>query len=316
MALLVVFLLTGMTGCGEKPHENDPQEQLPAGDNDTPRDADEILVIFFSATGNTEKVAEMIASITGGKLIRIIASEPYSFEDLNYGDKTSRTSIEQNDQSARPGIENEISLEGCKTLYLGYPIWWGQAPRIMDSFVESHDFTGITVIPFCTSGSSDIGKSDDRLAELAKSGNWLQGKRFPGSVSRSMLEEWIREVGQMEKEKTMRLYINETEIPVSWQSNEAVSALKDLLSSGDLTVEMSMYGGFEQVGPLGTSLPRDDKQTVTGPGDIVLYSGNQIVIFYGTNSWSYTRLGHVDLSEEELAELLGHGDVIVKLTLQ
>ena len=112
---------------------------------------------------------------------------------------------------------------------------------------------------------------------------------------------------------TMKLYIGEIEVPVSWLENESVEALKEL-AKGGLTVEASMHGGFEQYGPLGADLPRNDEETVTAPGDIVLYSGNQIVVFYGTNTWRYTRLGHVALSQAELTDLLANGNV--RITLQ
>ena len=111
-------------------------------------------------------------------------------------------------------------------------------------------------------------------------------------------------------EDAMRLLIGETELPVTWENNASVEELKEL---SPVTIQMSMYGGFEQVGPIGTSIVRDDTQTVTDFGDIVLYSGNQIVIFYGSNSWAYTRLGHVDLSQEEMAELLSNGDVVIRI---
>ena len=102
--------------------------------------------------------------------------------------------------------------------------------------------------------------------------------------------------------------INDTAVSVDWEENESVAALRELVKSGPLVIEMSPYGGFEQVGPIGRSLPRNDVQTVTGPGDIVLYSGDRIVVFYGSNSWAYTRLGHItDKTQPELAQLLdGH----------
>ena len=112
------------------------------------------------------------------------------------------------------------------------------------------------------------------------------------------------------EEKAMHMRIGDTEVPVTWEGNASVDALRELLP---LTVGMSMYGGFEQVGSLGQSLPRNDEQTATDYGDIVLYSGDQIVVFYGTNRWAYTRLGHIDLSRQEMDDLLGHGDVEVSL---
>ena len=118
-----------------------------------------------------------------------------------------------------------------------------------------------------------------------------------------------------EKAETMRLKIGETEVSVAWEDNESVDALKELARDG-LSIPMSMYGGFEQVGPIGKDLPREDRQTTTQAGDIVLYSGNQLVIFYGSNTWAYTRLGKiVDKSASELTELLGSGDAAVTLTM-
>jgi hypothetical protein len=112
--------------------------------------------------------------------------------------------------------------------------------------------------------------------------------------------------------KTLTLTINGREVPVTWENNDSVTALSELSSDG-LTVNMSMYGGFEQVGSLGSSIPRNDEQTSTSYGDIVLYQGNQIVIFYGSNSWSYTRLGHINLSRGEMTDLLSDGDVTINL---
>ena len=120
-----------------------------------------------------------------------------------------------------------------------------------------------------------------------------------------------------EEEKSMlEMMIGETRVEVSWEENESVRSLMDLCRAEPLRVSLSMYGGFEQVGPIGTRLPRHDVQTTTSSGDIVLYSGDQIVVFYGSNSWAYTRLGHItDQSEADMAELLGRGDVTLTLRL-
>lgn len=111
----------------------------------------------------------------------------------------------------------------------------------------------------------------------------------------------------------MILKIDGKEIPVTWEDNASVDALSELADAG-LEIQMSMYGGFEQVGSIGQSIIRNDKQTVTTAGDIMLYSGNQIVVFYGSNSWAYTRLGKINLSEKELTELLSKGDVVLNVT--
>ena len=152
----------------------------------------DVLVAFFSATGTTKRLAERIAAVTGGDLYEILAADPYTAEDLNYSDRSSRSTSEQNDKNARPAIGSEdISLEGYTTIYLGFPIWWGEEPRILDTFVEKYNFEGITVIPFCTSGGSGIGRSGPNMEALAESGTWLEGKRLSASVSEADLQSWI-----------------------------------------------------------------------------------------------------------------------------
>ena len=181
-----VLMLTVFTAGGNMVH---------AETADTPAAHSDILVAYFSATGTTKGVAERIASVTGGDLYEILPAEPYTEEDLNYNDSSSRTTIEQNDKSVRPEIgSEEISLEGYTTIYLGFPIWWGEEPRILDTFAEKYSFEGITVIPFCTSGGSGIGRSGSNMEALAGSGTWLEGERFNGNVSEEELQSWIDEL--------------------------------------------------------------------------------------------------------------------------
>lgn len=120
--------------------------------------------------------------------------------------------------------------------------------------------------------------------------------------------------GKEEEGSDMNMKIGDTFVQVVWEDNESVEALRELVSESPLTIQMSMYGNFEQVGSIGQSLPSDDVHITAKAGDIVLYSGNQMVVFYGSNSWSYTRLGHIsDFSKSELKELLGNGDVSVTI---
>ena len=118
-------------------------------------------------------------------------------------------------------------------------------------------------------------------------------------------------------DSSMIMKIGDTKVNVDWEDNQAVEALRNMAEDGDVTIQMSMYGGFEQVGSIGHSLPRDDKQTTTSSGDVVLYSGNQMVVFYGSNSWSYTRLGHIsDKNAEEMTDLLSNGDVTITISVE
>ena len=130
-------------------------------------------------------------------------------------------------------------------------------------------------------------------------------------------ESEVSEAGSEEAESMLQMTIGETLVDVEWEDNGSVEALKELCQEGPLTIRMSMYGGFEQVGSIGQSLPRDDTQTTTQAGDIILYSGDQIVVFYGSNSWAYTRLGHItDKSAQEMGELLGNGDVTITIEME
>ena len=150
------------------------------------------LVVYFSCTGTTKGVAEKLAKVTGAELYEIVPAVPYTDEDLNYSDRSTRATSEQDHPDTRPEIGGEdIDLAGYNTVYIGYPIWWGEEPRILCTFVEAHDFTGMTVIPFCTSGGSGIGRSGRDLAELAGTGTWLDGARHSGSISEDELLAWV-----------------------------------------------------------------------------------------------------------------------------
>ncbi|MBR1738248.1 MAG: hypothetical protein IJ736_14775 [Firmicutes bacterium] len=151
------------------------------------------LVVYFSVTGNTDNVANKIAAKTNADIYKIEAKEPYTDEDINYNNDNSRTSLEQNDRSVRPEINGIIEdFDDYSLIFIGYPIWWGDSPRIMSTFVEAYDFNAKTVIPFCTSASSPIGSSSRDLEQLSNSGKWLEGKRFSGNASQAEIAEWIK----------------------------------------------------------------------------------------------------------------------------
>ena len=165
-------------------------EQTPVPKTETK--AGNVLVVYFSCTGTTKAVAENAAEALGADLYEIVPETPYEPADLDYGDDNSRTSQEQNDDGARPAIRGSVENMGdYDTILLGYPIWWGQAPRIISTFLESYDLSGKTIVPFCTSGSSGIGSSDTNLHALAAEAHWMPGKRFEAGASRSLVGEWI-----------------------------------------------------------------------------------------------------------------------------
>ena len=170
----------------------------PSSQPETEGETGKTLVVYYSATGNTEQVANYIAGITGGDLFELEPVEPYTSDDLDWTDDNSRVSQEYYDESLRDvelvadTVENWGSYD---TVFIGYPIWWGIAAWPTDGFVEANDFTGKTVIPFCTSSSSGLGESGELLAELAGTGDWQEGMRFRSSASEEDVQAWIDSLG-------------------------------------------------------------------------------------------------------------------------
>jgi len=151
-----------------------------------------VLVAYFSCTGNTESVAEKIAAQTQAACYRITPADPYTADDLNYNDDSCRANQEMNDASARPSLADEpADLTTCDTIYLGYPIWWGTAPRIIQTFLESNDCSGKTIYLFCTSGSSGVERSLRELQEQYPSVNFAAGKRFSANASNEDIAAWL-----------------------------------------------------------------------------------------------------------------------------
>lgn len=154
------------------------------------------LTVYFSCSGNTRAVAEKIAGITGGDIYRIVPETPYMAADLDYN-TDCRANREQNDPAARPAIDGRVeNMSDYDTVFLGYPIWWSIAPRIISTFLESYDFAGKTVVPFCTSGSSGVGSSDTNLHASTPKAVWKAGRRFRGNETEADIRQWI--------EKSMR----------------------------------------------------------------------------------------------------------------
>ena len=282
-----------------------------ASDNDT-------LVIYFSRTGNTEKIAEYLIDITNADSYVIEAAVPYSDADIKYQDDNCRANKEQNDKSVRPEIANPIaSIDSYDTIFLGYPIWWGQEPRIIDTFLESYDFSDKTVIPFCTSASSGIATSEKNIKALVSIGNQLEGRRFSSGATKEDVKAWYDTLplNEEKSDNKLKISVNGTELTATLEDNSSAQALTELLKQGNITVDMSDYGNFEKVGNLPQSLPKNDEKITTVPGDIILYQGNKITIYYAENTWDFTKLGHINnITQEELKAILGDGDITVTLS--
>ena len=176
-SVLIAISLVLTIGCASKKEEVNNNSDV-----NTTASNDNSVVLYFSATGTTKKIAERIANKSGSPIIEIIPKKKYTSADLNYNDDC-RANREQNDSSARPEIENTIDISGYDTIYLGYPIWWGTNPKIILTLLDTYDFTGKTIIPFCTSGSSGIEDSVDNLRKYNSNLNIKDGKRFSSDDS-------------------------------------------------------------------------------------------------------------------------------------
>ena len=166
------------------------------------------------------------------------------------------------------------------------------------------------------SSNTPFSESSETATQPQTNGTTASGSETEKTDATTAQTETTTEAAtETEAVKTMILMIGSTEVPVVWEDNASVEELKKLAESG-LSIQMSKYGGFEQVGPIGQRIPDSDKKITTSPGDIVLYSGNQIVIFYGSNTWSYTKLGKINLSKNELKELLSKGDVKISIAVR
>ena len=181
------------------PADTEENTAAPESSGDGAAAADgNVLVVYYSASGNTETAANYIAQATGGDIFEITPAEPYTSDDLNWTDDNSRVSREHEDESLRDveltttEVENWDSYD---TVFIGYPIWWGIAAWPVDGFVEANDFSGKTVIPFCTSSSSGLDQSGELLAQLAGTGDWQEGQRFRSSASQEDVNEWVDSLG-------------------------------------------------------------------------------------------------------------------------
>ena len=208
--LLALGMMAAAVGCSASQEEQQNQnnssvqedtktEETNTEETDTAEG--KTLVAYYSATGNTKAVAEMIAETLGADTFEITPAEPYTSEDLNWTDDSSRVSQEYSDPSLRTvelTADTVENWESYDTVFIGYPIWWGIAAWPVDSFVSANDFTGKTVIPFCTSSSSGLGESGQLLEELAGSGDWQEGQRFRSGADEADVSKWLEDIGMKE----------------------------------------------------------------------------------------------------------------------
>lgn len=307
--VLVTFFL--VTGCGVFVKEE--EQKIVKKNNGSQYNS---VVLYFSATGNTENIAKKISEITNSDLVEILPEKEYTEDDLNYADDSCRANKEQNNALSRPKIKNNIDISSYDVIFLGYPIWWGTNPRIILTLLDTVDFSDKKIILFSTSSSSGIEKSVTDIKEYKSNLNVIGSKRFSSYETNKEIESWLSMLNIYSQENEIYIKVNDSVLSATLDDNSSSKALVDKLKQGDITIHMSDYGNFEKVGELGFILPANDKNITTEPGDIILYQKDKITIYYDTNTWNFTKLGKIDnVNKNELKKILGDGDVSVTFSL-
>lgn len=198
--IMSVLLLFGLAACGNEQQAADggADENVSDAANTENMESGKTLVVYYSASGNTKEAAEYIAAATGGDLFELEPAEPYTGEDLDWTDEDSRVCREHDNEGERNVELVSVEVpdwESYETVFVGYPIWWGIAAWPVNGFITANDFTGKTVVPFCTSASSGLGESGELLEEMAGTGNWLEGERFSSGVSEEDVKNWADGLG-------------------------------------------------------------------------------------------------------------------------
>ena len=276
-----------------------------------------VLVAYFSFTSNTKAYAEKIAEISGGDLYEIVPEVAYGSENSNYYDQSTRAYKEQYNTGGeqRPAIkETLVNASQYDVVFLGSPIWYGKSPRVILTFLDKYSFKGKTIIPFVTSGSSGISSVNSELSSTYPDINWKEGRRLNG-VSDADLRTWVQSFVGSATQK-MYLTIGGVTKTATLVSNSSTEALVAQLQKGNITYEAHDYGNFEKVGELGYTFPENNEQINTVPGDLILYQGENLCIYYDTNSWNFTRIGKLDnMTQSDIKTWVNAGGDNVSVTL-
>ena len=328
--------------CGSDEPENPqpiPEQPENPGGNDNPDPTDptpgengRYLVVFASRSGNTERVAQTIRATLGCDMLEVEPNEPYE-EDYDAMLARAQQELAEIDRGNYPPVSTVVErFDDYDLLIVGYPIWYGSMATPMQSFLHEHaaKLSGKRVALFATSGSSGMAASVAEARALCPDSEVLEPTLLLTSADLPQMENSVREwLGSLDltqndhndnddmQSNTIRLTVNGRSFTATLEDNSSARALAEHLAQGDLQVLMEDYGDMEKVGPLGFSLPRNDVRITTTPGDLILYQGNMLTIYYDVNTWSFTRLGHVDgvSTREEMLELLGgKGSVTVTLS--
>ena len=321
MALFISFQLMGCSknNTGNEPEKPEQPEQ--------PSENLKTLVVYYSWSGNSRSIANELRSILNCDVVEILPATPYT-TDYNTMLNVAQSEISAIDANGSyPAITNNLdSIGDYDTIFICYPLWWSRMSTLTQSFLHKHSekLNGKTIALICTSGSSGISGTVADARRICPNSVFTEALHIRSaniSNAQSLLTQWLETMNisteNTNNNKTMNIKISGgREFTATMVENSSTAALMDILESGPLTIQMHDYGNMEKVGGLGRNLPTNDEQITTQSGDLILYQGNALVIYYAPNTWTFTRLGKInDVTPSELRAALGEGDVTVTLSL-
>jgi flavodoxin len=336
---IILSLAFTVTACsGGSTNSEEPVPEQPGGNRNGGDDEGNTsshgsngryLILYCSRTSNTVRVAEQIRATLDCDILEVEPETPY---DNDYSVMLNRAQQELAAIRAGnyPSIKTSAeSFEQYDTVFVGYPIWYGSMATPMQTFLHRHrdKLTGKHIALFATSGSSGISSSVSEARSLCSGAIVLNETLHLTSSSMSQMANrvtaWLEQIGAKRGSNgnnptggTMKITVGSRELTATLVQNSSTEALKELLKDSPLTIDMHDYGNMEKVGGLGKNLPANDERITTEPGDIILYQGSSLVIYYAPNTWTFTRLGKInDVTQAELKATLGSGDVRVTLSL-
>ncbi len=323
--LYVVIMAIAMMAC----QSEDANATDPADTHSTNNDS-KTLIVYYSYTNNTEQIIDDLKSLINADVVEV---EPVN-KNLDYAANNYAIGTEQlnkiknnpNDEGSYPAIEPvSVDMNKYNTVIIATPLWWSQMASNLQTFLFKYgkEMEGKNVGLIVSSHSSGISGVEADAKRLVPNGNffekslWINASRH--SKRKSLIEEWLKDIDYSNLASnilsTMNLEVNNTIFKVNLADNSATRALLERLKEGPITYNAHDYGGFEKVGALGFSLPSNDTYITTEPGDIVLYTSDQLCVFFDSNSWDYTPIGKIEGMPQQLQEVFGTGEVSITLSL-
>lgn len=326
--LYIVIMALVMMAC----QSEDANATAPSGTNSTNGD-NKTLIVHYSYTNNTEQIVDDLKKMINADVIEV---EPVN-KNLDYAANNYAIGTEQlnkiknnpNDESSYPAIDPvTVDMSKYNTIIIATPLWWSQMASNMQTFLFKYgnEMAGKNIGLIVSSHSSGISGVEADAKQLVPNGKfyakslWINASKH--SQRKALLEQWLKDVdfndnvNDDDNDNTMNLKVNNSTMKVKLSDNAATKALVERLKEGAITYNAHDYGGFEKVGALGFSLPSNDTYITTEPGDIMLYTSNQLCIFFDSNSWEYTPIGKIEgMTKQQLKDAFGTGEVSITLSL-